>query len=466
MQRSVEGFLRSVIYQLARHKTLLIQFLTHQINDAAECARGSRSWNRPRLMQYLLVLVKELSKTHRICLFLDGLDEFEGDHYYLLELVEKLVSNSEIKCCFSSRPGRPFESFVPSCTLRLQDLTRLDIQRYVESKLGRMPQIGILPPEMTDERKALIDLVVRKAEGVFLWVELAVKSQINGIRNNDTMETLLERLNDLPVEVEGLYSRMLDRIDPVYRSEAALYLEIALLCSERVSGGRINPSVPNFAMIKYGLQNFFIASKAISPQAGNLDYASVEQRITLTCAGLLEIVMSRDRGDESVRGWEMGFGDYMSPDPDYKSFRGRETDKEISRETENFRSYHVEIDWTDSSVIFCHRTAVDFLQSQPVGKKFLRDHRSFSYNRSLLIAFIPLTRILLCEKNDDSSFALRQVEEMLINVSQAEPKENGSLVSSVQFMDKLDHHIATILRRHDNLPDGSHWSLLWTWPIP
>ena len=464
MQRSVEGFLRSVIYQLVRHKPLLIQFLTHHINDAAECAQGNRSWNRPRLTQCLSVLVQELSKTYRICLFLDGLDEFEGDHYDLLELIEKLVSNSEIKCCFSSRPERPFESFVPSGTLRLQDLTRPDIQRYVESKLGQMSQIRKLPPEMADEREALVDLVVRKADGVFLWVELAVKSQINGIRNNDTTETLLERLNDLPAEVEGLYSRMLDRIDPVYKSEAALYLEIALLCFENFSKGTINPSVPNFAMIKYGLQNFFIASEAISPQAGNLDYADVKKRITLTCAGLLEIVMSRNRDDESIRTWEMLFGDAMSPEPDYRSFQGGEIDEEISRETKDFRSDHVEIDWTDYSVIFCHRTAVDFLQSQLVGKKFLRDYRSFSYDRRLLISFIPLTQMLLVERRDDSSFAIRQVEEMLSNVSQAEPKETESLVSSMQFMNKVDRHLADIYR-HDYLPDGSHWSFLWTWPL-
>ena len=465
MQRSVEGLLRSVIHQLVRDRPSSIQFLTHQINDAAECARGSRSWNRPRLTQCLSVLFQELSKTHRICLFLDGLDELEGDHYDLLELIEKLVSNSEIKCCFSSRPERPFESFVPSRTLRLQDLTRPDIQRYVKSKLGQMPQIRKLPPRMADERKALVELVVRKADGVFLWVELAVKSQINGIRNNDTMETLLERLNNLPVEVEGLYSRMLDGIDPVYRSEAALYLEIALLCSERVSKGRINPSVSNFAMIKYGLQNFCIASKTISPQVENLDYAGVKQRIILTCAGLLEIFMSRDPTNESAREWVKGFGDDTSSDSDYGSFGGWETDEEISRETNNFRSYRVEINWTDYSVIFCHRTAVDFLQSQPMGKKFLSDHRSFSYDRRLLSAFIPLTRMLLDERNDNLSFGFRRVAQMLTNVSQAEPKKSGSLVSSVQFMDKVDHHIANVLRRRDILPDGSHWSLSWTLPF-
>ena len=136
LQRSVEGFLRSVIYQLLDQRDYLVPFLSQY------CQMGPAGmvfdWTEKRSLKCLEILIGELSNLYAICLFADGLDEFDGEYDELITLVKKLVLNSYFKCCFSSRPENEFErEFKFSDKLQLQDLTRRDIQSYVESKLGK-----------------------------------------------------------------------------------------------------------------------------------------------------------------------------------------------------------------------------------------------------------------------------------------------------------------------------------------
>jgi hypothetical protein len=67
-----------------------------------------------------------------------------------------------------------------------------------------------------DDAPALVQEIVDKADGVFLWVKLVVRSLLNGIRNTDQKSHLWERLRLLPRELESLYNRLLDLIEPLY----------------------------------------------------------------------------------------------------------------------------------------------------------------------------------------------------------------------------------------------------------
>ncbi len=58
---------------------------------------------------------------------------------------------------------------------------------------------------------------------------LAVKDQVAGIENEDTLSQLEGRLERLPSEMEVLYTFMLERTDRVHQKEAAVYFQIALL---------------------------------------------------------------------------------------------------------------------------------------------------------------------------------------------------------------------------------------------
>ena len=112
--------------------------------------------------------------------FIDGLDEYEGDHTELIALVKYFASSSDIKICFSCRPWNVFEQAYgdnAGLKLRLQDLTHGDITCFVTEKLAEEPQFRRLKAE--DNRYGnLVNEIVERVHGVFcgysLWYCLSV----------------------------------------------------------------------------------------------------------------------------------------------------------------------------------------------------------------------------------------------------------------------------------------------------
>ena len=74
--------------------------------------------------------------------------------------------------------------------------------------------------------KILINEVTEKSAGVFLWVRLVVKSLLEGLRDGDTLEDLQARLVLLPRDLEALFKKILDDLDPAYFEEASQFLQI------------------------------------------------------------------------------------------------------------------------------------------------------------------------------------------------------------------------------------------------
>jgi hypothetical protein len=81
--------------------------------------------------------VAVLPNLSKVCFFIDGLDEYDGDCEEVTQLFKDISArSSNIKICVSSRPWVVFdEAFTRLPTLRLQDLTFDDIQAYVIDKL-------------------------------------------------------------------------------------------------------------------------------------------------------------------------------------------------------------------------------------------------------------------------------------------------------------------------------------------
>jgi hypothetical protein len=80
------------------------------------------------LLEAFKRLVLEVTKSKKMFLLIDGLDEYHGDHSEQLKLVEFVYSllslSSNIKICVSSRPWNIFaDAFHTSPSLRVEDLT-------------------------------------------------------------------------------------------------------------------------------------------------------------------------------------------------------------------------------------------------------------------------------------------------------------------------------------------------------
>jgi hypothetical protein len=152
----------------------------------------------------------------KLSLFIDGLNEFDGDPEEIAELFIN-ISTPNVKVCLSSRPWIIFEDcFKDYVGLRLQDLTMADIGKFVTSKLtsnNAFEKLSTWDPEVAS---AFMREIVEKADGVFLWVTLVIKSLLKGIRNRDGIPELHNRLGRLPRELEPLYNHLLERAEPDY----------------------------------------------------------------------------------------------------------------------------------------------------------------------------------------------------------------------------------------------------------
>ena len=146
-------------------------------------------WTIRALKDGFQKLLEETKASVKVCLFVDGLDEFEGGDTArtgIITLFKTASCHPHIKICISSRPWLIFEDAVkirPS--LLLQDLTDNDIRNYVQSELvddERFVKLRESEPKSCAELAANI---VDKAQGVFLWVRLVVMDLLQGLQNED-----------------------------------------------------------------------------------------------------------------------------------------------------------------------------------------------------------------------------------------------------------------------------------------
>jgi hypothetical protein len=249
----------------------------------------------------------------RICLFIDGLDEYEGDrdgtYFDIVALFRDMASSSNIKICLSSRPWLVFQdAFRSQPTLRLQDLTLSDITCYVNDKLNsheRMTRLYQTDPANT---KDLVQEIVSKSSGVFLWVVLAVKSLLDGLTNRDRILDLQRRLKLLPPELEDLYAHMLwNHINPFYHQQASQLFQ--LVRAAKVEGDQhLELLLLVFADEEYQDLVFETEVKHLTSDELWFRCKEMGERLQSRCAGLLEVSDSiAHRTGSNPRGLQVNY---------------------------------------------------------------------------------------------------------------------------------------------------------------
>ena len=93
-------------------------------------------------------------------------------------------------------------------SLRLQDLTRADIESFVVDRLRSSEVFQRLASNDPTSALILIQEIVEKSDGIFLWVKLVARSLPVGFRSRDTIPDLQKRLRLFPRELEPLYDHL------------------------------------------------------------------------------------------------------------------------------------------------------------------------------------------------------------------------------------------------------------------
>lgn len=132
IQKSIPGLLRSLLYQLCDKIPNMVVPLI------AECTISASRipiWTEKKLVALLQNALRNATNI-KFCLFIDCLDEFEGDVDQLVNLVFNPQGSENVKCCLSSRPEvRLVERLSNFAQLRLQDFNKYDIQQFVRDKM-------------------------------------------------------------------------------------------------------------------------------------------------------------------------------------------------------------------------------------------------------------------------------------------------------------------------------------------
>jgi hypothetical protein len=223
----------------------------------------------------------------RFCFFIDGLDEFGGDHLEICETLLHLSKSTHIKMCLSSRPWNVFlDSFGQTTRhVNVHDLTRDDIRRYAKYRLHTHPKWESLI-NRAEAGMALAEEISNRAQGVFLWVFLVTRLLREGLTNDDSFQDLMKRLETFPSDLEMFIKQILESVDPFYHPKMARMLKITVAAKEPLP-----TIIYAFHEREYDDKDYALNEPILSFEPAEWDslVAPVPRRLRGRCKGLLEI---------------------------------------------------------------------------------------------------------------------------------------------------------------------------------
>jgi hypothetical protein len=380
MQKSQLGLLQSLLYQVYKAfpatmgPTCAVRWRLEDLErlepppwsleEASKCFRAALAYLEP---------------TSRFCIFIDGLDELEGDHYELVTYLEDLAKYSHVKICVSCRPWNVFRrAYANEQTnmVKLEDLTRKDMEIYVSGKLQSDPRYVRLA--RTDPSANLLAQEIhQRADGVFLWVFLVIRSLLRGLSEDDDIPTLYRRLRALPQDLRSWFRHMLDGIDEIYSGLSSRSLLVACIAEGPLPvlsfwHVELEMTHPMFA--------FDAAVEAITPDTYDARLYSVSGLVNKWCRDLLEVrkTMSEKRPQNAQQP--------LGPaDTEQRGFQALDQHR----------------------VEFLHRSVKDFL-TEPEIQALLcqRAGESFSPRLTILQSYVAQCKALAVERENTIDLSL------------------------------------------------------------
>jgi hypothetical protein len=209
--RSIEGMLQALLWQL------MYQVPQSAVSTVVERFQGIRSdgrktWLESELRVSLIEIIQLCPKI-RVCLFVDALDEYEGEDAKIADYLRSLEAGEcslpiNARLCISSRPYPDFNAeFGTSMGFKVHERTTADIQEYVRHRCENFKS-----HQQNGLSQYLMKRIIEKAQGSFLWTRLVCDDLQKGSRHYRSSEDLDIRLNTTPNGLIPFYQRILDEV--------------------------------------------------------------------------------------------------------------------------------------------------------------------------------------------------------------------------------------------------------------
>ena len=287
MQRSQRGLLQSLLVTILRQCPDLIPFCCSSRWTSSTALGYSEPWTQSELLNALTNLRTQTLRTFKFCFFIDGLDEYEGEHLGLLNLIGSITSSDSVKICISSRPWNVFEKFCGDNygqKIKLQDVNKPDIWCFANERLHSGAKSNGGPPG-TSNLRSLADQIVQRSSGVFLWVFLIVRSLVQGMTNEDTEKELQARFDELPTELEDYFRCILKKGDKIYQRQAA---RLYLIQLHEESGGLFDFDIAHFDEEDMPVDDWDDLLRRQTVNLAIVPSATTQVRVLARCQDLLE----------------------------------------------------------------------------------------------------------------------------------------------------------------------------------
>lgn len=464
-QKSLEGILRSLLFDiLQRHRQMMPTVLpdlwrfwsaratsvlstttTPGLNlpSARPCSISLK-----QLKWSMETLLRELQKTHKVALFIDGLDEHESDDDYfdIGNILQQCTASPNAKVCTSSRPLPVFEQmFAGMPSLRLQDLTRDDILHYADSKLRNHRYMAELSRKHGLEVTKLIEEIVRKAKGVFLWVALVVKSLLRGLGDYNRISDLKRRIHYLPEDLEELYEYILLSVDPFYHEQTSRLFQI-VRAAQRTSFSRVTLLNLSWADEEDESLAETTAIRPYTNQEIEERCHVMDARLKSVCAGLLESNDNRYSGiapDRRVSFLHRTVADWLSKPTVWFKLASRTSRSEFSPNLAMLRSR-----------VLCLKS-LEVSSKVPLDISIISD--ALEYARDAENDLQRSFPRLLDQLDTTATKHWRDCRGISVNGDVAQSEHGEHLFNSMSSLQELDVH--------QNPSNGAGAIHHWTWAI-
>lgn len=290
IQRSRGGLLRSLLYQLLSQKPIYTKNVAPWRWQCHESGiRNLETWTDFELRDAFINFLNSCQSTSKICLFIDGLDEYGESDIARSELVSLLKDTSKlshVKICLSSRPLIFYEDAL-RCTasLELHRLTRDCIEGYVQANFLASEFLSDLKRTDPTGCSQLASQIVSQASGVFLWVSLVIRDLLCCLQNGDSISDLQRRLLSMPSDLYQYLSKIIGSLETFYLRQAYTFF-----CATIASNGRLEPLT--YFYLQEGLSDKIIRQdqhERISEQEINARRRLAVRQLKSRCGGLLEV---------------------------------------------------------------------------------------------------------------------------------------------------------------------------------
>ncbi|KAF7538970.1 hypothetical protein G7054_g2557 [Neopestalotiopsis clavispora] len=201
-EHSHDGMLRSLLYKLLP--------LYEDDDDLIKSLRTDEYTPSLQVMEEFCESLFSKSQRRRTFILIDALDECELDGskvaYFWRRITRKAFNSGAQLSVLMSTRHFPHTTLSNCPVIRVDYCNQRDIALYVEKRanLAAIPEKTLAP---------LKSLLIKRSQGVFLWVTLMLERMIERWHEGEALSTLLAPTAPLPQELDALFTAILAPID-------------------------------------------------------------------------------------------------------------------------------------------------------------------------------------------------------------------------------------------------------------